>query len=92
MEGEARQDGWRKDVRIDFNKLRGGERGLKVEICEVHRSKESIRRDNRVEKDVYAGKRSDEGGGRDRRLETVAAGGASHTPVDARVVRPVRAG
>ena len=41
MEGEARQDGWRKDVRIDFNKLRGGERGLKVEICEVHRSKKA---------------------------------------------------
>ena len=34
MEGEARQDGWRKDVSIDFYKLRGGERGLKVEVCE----------------------------------------------------------
>ena len=36
--------------------------------------------------------RSDEGGGRDRRLETVATGGASHTPVHVRVVRAGRAG
>ena len=92
MEGETRQDGWRKDVSIYFYILRDGKRRFKIEVCEVHRPKESIRRDNRVEEDVYAGERSDEGGGRDRRLETVAAGGASHTPVDARVVRPVRAG
>ena len=61
MEGEARQDGWRKDVSsMNFNKLGGGERGLEVKICEVNRPKESIRRrDNRVEVDVYAGKRSD---------------------------------
>jgi hypothetical protein len=59
MKGEARQDGWREDVRIYFNKLRGGERGLKVEICEVHGPKKGIRRDNRVEEDIYAGKRSD---------------------------------
>ena len=59
MEGEARQDGWRKDVSIYFDKLRGGEGRFEIEICEVHRSKESIRRDNRVEEDVYAGKRSD---------------------------------
>ena len=92
MEGETRQDGWRKDVSIDFYKLRGGERRFKIEVGEVHIPKESIRRDNRVEKNVDTGERSDEGGGRDRRLETVAAGGASHAPVDARVVRPVRAG
>ena len=86
MEGEARQDSWRKDVSINFNKLGGGERGLEVKIGEVNGPKDSIRRDNRVEEDVHAGERSDEGGGRDGRLETVAAGGASHTPVDVRVV------
>ena len=59
MEGETRQDGWRKDVSIDFYILRGGKRRFKVEVCEVHRPKESIRRDNRVEKNVDTGKRSD---------------------------------
>jgi hypothetical protein len=72
--------------------LGGGKGGLKIEVGEVHRTKESIRRDDRVEEDVDAGERSDEGGGRDRRLETVATGGASHTPVDVRVVRAGRAG
>ncbi len=86
LEGEARQDGWRKDVSMNFDKLEGGERGLEVKVCEVNRPKESIRRDNRVKEDDYAGERSDEGGGRDRRLETVATGGASHMPVDVRVV------
>ena len=49
MKGEARQDGWREDVSINFNKLGGGERGLEVKIGEVNGPKDSIRRDNRVE-------------------------------------------
>jgi hypothetical protein len=61
LEGEARQDLWREDVSIDFCKLGGGERGLEVKICEVNRSKESVRRDNRVEKDVHTGERSNKG-------------------------------
>jgi hypothetical protein len=32
LEGEARQDGWRKDVSVDFDKLWGGERRFKVEV------------------------------------------------------------
>jgi len=91
LEGEARQDGWRKDVSVNFDELGGGKRGLKVKIGEVNGPKDSIRRDNRVEKDVHAWERSDEGGGRYGRLETVATGCASHTPVDVRVVRSRRA-
>ena len=45
-----------------------------------------MRRDNRVEENVYAREGSDESRRRDRRLETVASGGASHAPVDVRVV------
>jgi hypothetical protein len=45
-----------------------------------------VRRDNRVEEDVYAREGSDKSRGRDRGLETVASGGASHAPVDVRVV------
>jgi hypothetical protein len=52
---------WREDVSINFNKLRGGERGLEVKICEVNRTKESVRRDNRVEKDVDTGERGNKG-------------------------------
>jgi hypothetical protein len=59
LEGKARQDSWRKDVSVDFDKLWGGERRFKIEVGEVHRPKESIRRDNRVEKNVDTGERSD---------------------------------
>jgi hypothetical protein len=59
MEGETRQDGWRKDVSVYFDMLRDGKRRFKIEVCEVHGPKESIRRDNRVEKNVDTGKRSD---------------------------------
>ena len=45
-----------------------------------------MRGDNRVEKNVYAREGGDKSRGRDRGLETVASGGASHAPVDVRVV------
>ena len=51
-----------------------------------------MRRDDRVEENVDTGEGGDKGGGRDRGLETVAASGASHPPVDVRVVGAVRAG
>ena len=43
-------------------------------------------RDNRVEENVDTGEGSDKSRRRDRRLETVASGGAAHAPVDVRVV------
>ena len=36
LEGEARQDGWREDVSVDFNVLRGGESRFKIEVSEVN--------------------------------------------------------
>ncbi len=69
-----------------------GERRLKIKVSEVDGSEEGIRRDNTVKKDVDTGKRSDKDGRGDRRLEMVAAGGASHPPVDIRVVGVVRVG
>ncbi len=77
---------------MDFDELRLGEGRLKIKISEVNGSEEGVRRDNRVKYDVDTGKRGNKDGGRDRRLETVAAGGASNPPVDIRVVRAVRAG
>ena len=59
LEGEARQDGWREDVSVDFNVLRGGESRFKIEVSEVNRPKDSIRRDNRIKKNIYTGERSD---------------------------------
>ena len=77
---------------MDFDELGLGEGRLKIKVSEVDGSEEGVRRDNRVEQDIDAWKRGDKDGGGDRRLETVAAGGASHTPVDFRVVGAVRAG
>ena len=51
-----------------------------------------MRRDDRVEENVDTGEGGDKSRRRDRRLETVASGGASHAPVDVRVVRAGRAG
>ena len=45
-----------------------------------------MRRDDRVEENVDTGEGGDKSRRRDRRLETVASGGASHAPVDVRVV------
>jgi hypothetical protein len=83
---EARQDFGEKKVNVDFNKLGLGEGRFKVKISKINRAKERVRRDNRVEENVDAREGSDESRRRDRRLETVASGGASHAPVDVRVV------
>ncbi len=69
-----------------------GERGFEIKVGEVYRPEKGVGRDNRVEQNVHTGKGGDKDGGGDRRLETVAAGGASHTMVDVRVVRAGRAG
>jgi hypothetical protein len=69
-----------------------GERRFKVKVGQVDRPEKGVRRDNRVEQNIHTGKGGDKDGGGDRRLETVAAGGASHTPVDVRVVRAGRTG
>jgi hypothetical protein len=61
VEGKARQDGWRKNISVDFDKLWGGERRFQIEVGEVHGPKERVRRDNRVEKNVDTGERSDKG-------------------------------
>ncbi len=49
MEGEVRQDVWRKNVSVYFYKLWVGERRFKVEVGEVDGPKEVVGRDNRVE-------------------------------------------
>jgi hypothetical protein len=49
LEGEVRQDVWRKNVSVYFYKLWVGERRFKVEVGEVDGPKEVVGRDNRVE-------------------------------------------
>ncbi len=61
LEGEARQDGWRKDVSIDFYKLWGGERRFKVEVGKVDGPKKGVRGANRVEQNVDTGERGNKG-------------------------------
>ena len=92
MEEKARQDSWGKKVSVYFDVLGGGEGGFKIEVSEVNRPKDSIRRDHRIEQNIDTGEGSDKCGGRDGRFKTVAAGGATHTPVDVRLIRPRRAG
>ena len=78
MEEEARQDRWGKKVSVDFYILRGGEGGFEVEIGQVNRPKEIVRRDNGIEEDIHTGEGSNKCGGRDGRFKTVAVGGATH--------------
>ncbi len=53
----------------EFDVLRRGEVSAKVEVRQIDGPKESIRRDNRVEKKIDAGKRSDVGGGGGRKTQ-----------------------
>ncbi len=69
----------------------GGVGLVKVKALE-DRPKESVRRDNGIEEDIYTGEGSDKCGGRDGRFKTVAASGAPHTPVDVRYIRARRTG
>ena len=69
-----------------------GERSAKIEIRQVDRAKESIVGDDRVEKDVDGGERSDLGGGGARRGKTVTTRSAANATVYARRVATLGAG
>ena len=59
-EGEkrkARQDFGRKEISIDFNKLRVSKGRFEIKVGQVNRTKVSVRRDNRVEQDVHTRER-----------------------------------
>jgi hypothetical protein len=59
MEEKARQNSWGEKVSIYFYVLGGGEGGFKIEVGEVNRPKDSIRRDNGIEQDIDTGEGSD---------------------------------
>ncbi len=62
-EVKAREDRVGEEMSGEFDVLGRGEVNAKVEVRQIHGSKESVRQDNRVEKEIDAGKRSDMGGG-----------------------------
>ena len=59
MEEKARQNSWGEKISIYFYVLGGGEGGFKIEVGEVNRPKDSIRRDNGIEQDIDTGEGSD---------------------------------
>ena len=69
---------------VDFYELRDRERGTKVKISEVYRPKVRVSRDDRIEEKIDGREGGDKGGGRNGGFEAVAAGRASHAPVDPR--------
>ncbi len=62
-EVKAREDRAGEEMSGEFDVLGRGKVGAKVEVRQIDGPKESVRRDNRVEKEIDAGKRSDVGGG-----------------------------
>ena len=69
---------------VDFYELRDRERGTKVKISEVYRPKVRVSRDDRIEEKIDGREGGDKGGGGNGGFEAVAAGRASHAPVDPR--------
>ena len=66
----------------EFDVLRRGEVSAKVEVRQIDGPKESVRRDNRVKKEIDAGKSSDVGGGGAGRLKPITSGGAAYATVN----------
>ncbi len=62
-EFKAREDRVEEEMSGEFDVLGRGKIGAKVEVRQIDGPKESVRRDNRVEEKIDAGKRSDVGGG-----------------------------
>ena len=86
------ENGGRKLMGKEFNILGRVERNAKVKVGEVDGPKESVVRDNRVEKDVDSRERGDLGGGGSGGGKTVTTRSAANTTVYARRVAALGAG
>ena len=89
---KVRENSGRELVGEEFDVLGRGERSAEIEVRQVNRAKESVVGDDRVEKDVDGGERSDLGGGGARGGKTVATRSAANTTVYARRVAALGAG
>ena len=81
-EVKAREDRVGEEMSGEFDVLGRGKVGAKVEVRQIDGPKESVRRDNRVKKEIDAGKRSDVGGGGAGRLKPITSGGAAYATVN----------
>jgi hypothetical protein len=68
-EVKAREDRIGEKMGREFYMLRRGEVSAMVEVRQIDGPKEGVRRDNRVEKKIDAGKRSDVGGQEERLIQ-----------------------
>ena len=89
---EVGENGGRKLMGKEFNILGRVERSAKVKVGEVDGPKESVVRDNRVEKDVDSRERGDLGGGGPGGGKTVTTRSAANTTVYARRVAALGTG
>ncbi len=83
-EVKTREDRVGEEMGGDFDVLRRGEVSAKVEVRQIDGPKESIRRDDRVEKKVDAGKRSDVGGRETGRLKAITPSRTAYAAVNVR--------
>jgi hypothetical protein len=81
-EVKAREDSVGEEMSGEFDVLRRGKIGAKVEVRQIDGPEESVRRDNRIQKKIDAGKRSDVGGGGAGRLKPITSGRAAYATVN----------
>jgi hypothetical protein len=81
---KAREDRVGEEMGGEFDVLRRGEVSAKVEIRQIDGPKESIRRDDRVEKQIDAVKRSDVVGGGAGGLKAITPSRAAYAAVNVR--------
>jgi hypothetical protein len=83
-EVKAKEDRVGEEMGGEFDVLRRGEVSAKVEVRQIDGLKESMRRDDRVEKKIDAGKRSDVGGGDAGRLKPITPSRTAYAAVNVR--------
>ncbi len=69
---------------VDLDELGDRKRSAKIEVSKVYRPKVTVSGDDRIKEEVDGREGSDNDGGGNGGFKAVAAGRASHAPVDPR--------
>ena len=81
-EVKTREDRVGEEMGGECDVLGRGKVGAKVEVRQIDGPEESVRRDNRIKKEIDAGKRSDMGGRGAGRIQTITSGRATYAAVN----------
>ena len=84
LKGETRKNRVGEKMCVDLYELGDRERGTKIKISQVNGAEERVSGDDGIEEEVDGWEGSDKGGGGNGGFKAVAAGRASHAPVDPR--------